>query len=214
MSKSRAPSRESIVLHAEKRAELKKRATGHLRAMKRIPAVMYGVQAPLPISIDSTEFHHAFRHISENTVIDIKIGSSVRHAIIKDYAMEPLRGEIIHLDFLEIKKGKLLKTHVPLVATGSAVGVRSGGIFEQPLHEIEVECLPKDLPEKIEVDVSALDIGQSLRVSDLSLPVGTHVLTHAEVVLFHIATVRAVQVAAASEEEASEESADQAAAEE
>ena len=183
-----------VVLQAKVRQHMKKHANHRLRAEGRVPAIVYGVHSPLPISIDLQEFNHAFRHISENTLIDIKVDDKVRHVLIKDYSIETLSDKVIHLDFLEVEKGKLLKTHIPLIAVGSAIGSRSGGVFEQAAHEIEIECLPKDIPDTIEVNIDHLEIGQSIRISDLSLPKGVRSSAGSDVILCHVTAVRASQI--------------------
>ena len=200
-----------ISLTAQERKASNKRAVRRLRAEGRVPAIIYGRSAPLAVSIDGVEFSHAFRHVSENTLIDVAIGKEVRHVIVKDYSMDTLRGNIIHLDFLEIEKGKALRTHIPLAVAGSSIGVRSGGVFEQPAHEVEIECLPRDMPETIEMDISNLQIGESFHVSDLQPIKGVRVLSNPDMVLCHVATVRAIQVEEPSDEETEADSAEDAA---
>ena len=208
MKSSTSAKKTPVILQAQLRQHMKKRANYRLRAAGRIPAIVYGVHDPLPISIDLQEFNHAFRHISENTLIDIKMDNTVRHVLIKDYSIETLSGKVIHLDFLEVEKGKLLKTHIPLVAVGSAVGSRSGGVFEQATHEIEIECLLKDIPDKIEVNIDHLEIGQSIRISDLSLPKGVRSSAGSDIILCHVTAVRASQVEDAIESEGDQQESD------
>lgn len=181
-------------LLAEKREVGKKNAARRLRASGRIPAIVYGGRAPFPVSIDADEFTRAFRHVSENTLIDLKVQKATHHVIVKDYSTETLTGAVTHLDFFEIKAGKALKTHISVIVIGSSAGVRSGGVFEQPMHEIEIECLPKDMPENLEMDITNMEIGESFHVSELSLPDGVRVLSNPDTVLCHVAAMRTMQV--------------------
>lgn len=195
----------TVQLTAQKRSELKSRAARALRKSGFIPAVIYGKGKSQTIKLLEQDFTQQFHSISENTLIDLHVEKKLYHVIIKDYSTEPLSGQILHLDFLEIEKGKALKTHVPLVVTGSAIGVRTGGVFEQPIHALEVECLPKDIPEKIEVDVSDLDIGQFIRIADLNLASGVKVMGSEEQVLVHVAATRLIDIEEPAEETDEEE---------
>ena len=174
-----------------------------LRTAGQIPAVMYGRGTPVMLAVDAKLFRHTFHDISENIIIDLKIGNKHHDAIIKDYQVNPINDHIMHLDFFEIERGKILKTHVPITLVGSAAGARAGGVLEQPIHELEIECLPKDLPHEIEIDVSGLEIGQSLHVAEIALPEEVTVISNAEQVVAHVTAPR-LDVTT-SEEQASEE---------
>ena len=90
--------------------------------------------------------------------------------LVKDYQMDNLTGQVLHIDFYEFEKGKALRTRIPIRLAGNAVGVKEGGILETLLRELEVECLPKDLPEELVVDITELGLDRSLHVRDLTLP--------------------------------------------
>lgn len=184
----------NIVLVAQKRVVAGKRGAARVREQQRIPAVVYGRSEPVSISIDEQDFGHQFHHVSENVLIDLQIADDTRHVIIKDYDANPITGRILHLDFLEIEKGKMLRTHIAVVPVGTSIGVRSGGVYEQPAHEIEIECLPKDMPQQLEMDITDVGIGDSINVSDLQLPEGVSALSNSEMTLCHVATVRVLQV--------------------
>lgn len=180
------------------RSERKKGAARRLRREGRIPGIVYGHQAPEAISIDAHEFSTKFKHISESTIITLDAGEKSFDVLIKDYQEDVLTGRLLHIDFYEIEAGKSVTTHISVHVHGSPKGVREGGILEHPLYEIEIECLPKDLPEDIKIDVSELEIGDSLHVSDLKAPEGVTILTNEDQV---VALVSAPQAEEVEEEE-------------
>ncbi|POR05671.1 ribosomal 5S rRNA E-loop-binding protein [Alkalispirochaeta sphaeroplastigenens] len=152
---------------------------------------MYGHTEPVHFSVSSRDFFKTFSTISESTIVTLEVGSSQRDVLIKDYDEDITTGTIVHLDFFEVEKGKKLRTHVAIELTGSPVGVRLGGILDNNLHQVEVECLPKDIPEKFVIDVSGLDRDESIHVSDLALPEGVRVLTAPEQTIASIVMPRA-----------------------
>ena len=184
------------------RTEFRKSATNKLRKLGRIPAVIYGSEHPATISINAHEFHKKFHTISENTIITIKSDSSSWDVLVKDFQEDLLKDEILHIDFYEIEQGRILKTHVPVHTTGAPKGVKEGGILEQRLHSLEIECTPADLPEALELDVAALDIGDSIHVSDITPPKGVKFLNMPEQVIVVITTPKMEIV---EEEEVEEE---------
>ncbi len=179
---------------AELRTERKKGHNRRLRAAGRIPAVVYGHEEPASLSVDGVEFGAQVKSLSESGIVALKIGGSTRDVIIKDYQMDQITGRILHLDFLEIEKGKVFRTHVPVHIHGSAPGVREGGILEHNLYDLEIECLPKDLPEEVNVDISTLESGHSIHVSDLDIPDEVRVLTSADQTVVSITFQKTVTV--------------------
>ncbi len=193
---------ESKTLTAFVREERKK-AAKRLRREGKIPAVVYGKDVNLPIYVDEHEFNTKFHTISENAIINLKMNGEERDVLVKDYQEDIIKGKILHIDFYAIERGKTLRTHVPIEFIGTAEGVKLGGILETLLHEVEVECLPKDLPDKFEVDISALGVGDSLHVSDIKVEGNIRIITPEEQVICTIAHARAEK--AAIEEEVTEE---------
>jgi large subunit ribosomal protein L25 len=192
-------------LEAIERTDLGTGGARRLRRDKKIPAVVYGHGEPKLVYIDSHNFELKFKHVSENEIINLTIGKESFEVLIKDYQSDILRGKVTHLDFYEVEKGKLLRTHVPIRLVGSPKGVREGGIMENPLHEFEVECLPKDLPEFIEINVADLDTGHALHAGDVVPPVNVKILNnHDQVVAFvgHAKTATTVVEDEAEGEEA------------
>ncbi|MCK4271167.1 50S ribosomal protein L25, partial [bacterium] len=145
-----------------------------LRAEGKIPAIFYGHGGEsIPLTIDAKMFHNILHtHAAENIIFDVKIPGQKNpfKAIIREVQHHPVRGDILHLDFLHISMKKKLHVSVPIVLVGSPVGVSTkGGVLQHILHELEIECLPGEIPEHIEVDVTELDVGDSIHIRDLSL---------------------------------------------
>ena len=174
-------------LTAELRTETKKGAARRLRRAGRIPAVMYGHRDPLLLSIDAREFSRKFQRISESTIIQLSAGGDTYDVLVKDFQIDHIIERLEHIDFFEIERGRVLRARVLLHYVGNPVGVREGGLQELLVHEVEVESLPRDLPEKIDVDIENLGVGQSFHVSDLVVPDGVRVLTSRDQVIALIA---------------------------
>jgi len=125
----------------------------------------------------------------EHTVYSLKLDGKEYDVLVKDIQIDPLTDEVIHVDLLELERGKAITVEVPIVLVGKEVckGVKMGGILEQHLWSIEVECLPRNIPDVIEVDISELELGDSLHVEDLKLPEGIKVLEDPETTVVVIA---------------------------
>jgi large subunit ribosomal protein L25 len=207
---------EQKTLAAEERTIFGSAESRRLRRQGRIPAVVYGPAAPKGLSIDAHEFNTKFITISESTIIKLQMQGGGHDVLIRDYQEDAVSGAITHVDFYEIERGKTLRTNVGLHLSGAAVGVREGGILEGFVHELEVECLPKDLPEHIEVDITALELGHSIHVRDIPTPAGVQILNPADQVVCTIAHKRleAEEVAEEAEAEALEGAAEEEPAEE
>lgn len=185
---------EQIVLQGESRSETGKGVARRLRREGRIPAVIYGHSEPVHLSVAAREFHKAFHTISESTIFALEVGSAKKEVLIKDYVEDITTGAIMHLDFFEIERGKKLRTHVSIELTGSSIGVREGGILDHSLYELEIECLPRDIPEKVTVDVTTLKKDEVIHVSDLDISPAVRVLTHPEQTIVSVVTPRAEAV--------------------
>ncbi|MFP4365314.1 MAG: 50S ribosomal protein L25/general stress protein Ctc [Spirochaetia bacterium] len=189
-------------LSADARKAEKKSAAKRLRREGKIPAIIYGHHDPVAIAVDASEFDRKFHTISENTIIKISVGKENYDVLVKDYQEDLIKNRILHLDFFEIERGKALKTHVPIHLEGMPVGTKEGGILETLLHEMEVECLPKDLPEVINLDISELQIGDSIHVEDVNPPEGVKYLNYPEQTICSVVTPRAEKTEEELEEEA------------
>ena len=178
---------EAKKLNVEPRQGGGKATAGQLRRNGKIPAIIYGHISPTAIAVNAREFRSAFKRITENTIVELHLPGGVHEVLVKDYQRDNLTGQILHVDFYEFEKGKALRTRVPVRLTGNPVGVKEGGILETQLRELEVECLPKDLPEEVVLDISELALDRAMHVRDLTLPSGVKVLQAADQVVCLVA---------------------------
>ena len=182
---------EQKTLQADNRTELRTAASRRLRRAGKIPAVVYGSKEPISITLDALEFRKQFRIISESQIIRLTIDGTEHDVLIKDYQEDIITGVVRHIDFYEIEKGKVLRTNLAVHIEGSAIGAREGGILEHQLHSVEIECLPKDIPEALSVNVEDLEVGDSLHVSDIAVPEGVKILNSLDQVVVIVAAARA-----------------------
>lgn len=180
-------------LTAQPRSETGSAAARRMRKAGRIPAVVYGHAEIRLVSIDAKEFSHAFRTVSESTLIKLQLPAGDLDVLVKDFQHNLLAGRVEHLDFFEVDRNKALRTHVQVKLTGVPVGVRDGGILESVVHELEIECLPKDLPEEILIDVAGLELGHSIHVRDLAVPAGVTLRTAADQTVCLVAVHKVVE---------------------
>src|SRR5246127_3525583 len=164
-----------------------------LRKEGLIPGVLYGNGEPVSISIAERELRRALTGAAGlHAILDVEIdGKGKTHAsILKEYQVDPVRGGVTHVDLQEVRLDRAItaSVSVQLLGGGDAPGVRKGGVLWQPLREVTVEALPLEMPEHIDLDVSGMDIGATLRISDLTAPEGATLLDDPEMV---VATVTA-----------------------
>lgn len=173
-----------------------------LRAGK-IPAVIYGSKTkPMHIVIDAHKFSLAIASISESTLITLKVDGEDHEVLVKTFQEDIMRDVIHHVDFYEVVRGEKLRAFVPVVVEGNPIGCKKGGILDVVLHEVEVECLPKDLPADIKVDVSSLELNGHLSVKDLPVSEVVTILTDSDET---VATVKSLKVEKVETEEADAE---------
>jgi len=164
-----------IMLKAKARDKFGKEHVKKLRRKGVIPAVVYGAEiSPLPLEVEAKSFHALLRSgLGENVIITLNIDdpkNGDKKVLIREIQRDPVWGNILHIDFQQISLTKKLTINVPVHLVGTPLGVQQdGGILQHVLRELEVECLPTDIPEKIEVDVSNLKIGDSIHVGDIKL---------------------------------------------
>jgi large subunit ribosomal protein L25 len=186
----------NIIFKAQKRTDFGTAASKRLRRVGRVPAVIYGNKVQETLDLDAREFGIGIRGVTESTIVSVDIDGKAHEAFIKDTQRDIKNGDILHVDFYEIEPGKPLRAHVPLKIFGNPVGVRDGGILEIALHQIEVECLPKDLPPRVEVDIAALKANQTVHVRDLSLGDGVKLLSGGDQVVALVKFAKAEKAAA------------------
>ncbi|MEJ2110495.1 MAG: 50S ribosomal protein L25 [Acidobacteriota bacterium] len=178
------------VIEAQARIPGGKNANRRLRSSGIIPAIIYGPgKEPISISVDP-EIVQDILHseTGRNSIFSIKVnGSKHDNAMVKDYQLDPVLGELIHIDFIQIAMDQKLTLDVNIEVTGEAKGVKlDGGIMDFVTRSIEVECLPTDIPESITVDVTGLEINDYIRVKNLEVDPKVKVLTDDEVVIVTI----------------------------
>lgn len=201
---------EEISLEAKFRKETGKGKVKKLRRDGFIPAVMYGMERkPQSIYVfRSALLKLIHEHHIEAALINLKIKDDEKKekkydCVIKELQYDPIREDIIHVDFNQVSLTKVLKVNVPVVAKGEPVGVKQeNGMLDHILWEIEIECLPKDIPEKIEIDVSGLKINDIVQVKNLQPPTGVKILNDPEAIVFSVAPPVKEEVPEPTEEEA------------
>ncbi|HYL93843.1 MAG TPA: 50S ribosomal protein L25 [Alphaproteobacteria bacterium] len=169
-----------------------------LRASGRVPAVVYGAKKDsVAISVDPKQISKILRSESgHNTIFDLKLGKEQSKVMIVDWQYEPIRGKLLHIDMKRIALDEKVRVKVPIHCVGEAEGVKSqGGILDQILREVEVECLPLEIPSHLDADVSALVFGTVLRVSDLKHDGKLKFITDENQAVVHITTVKEEVVA-------------------
>jgi large subunit ribosomal protein L25 len=190
-----------VVLAARNRANTGSGEARRIRRSGRIPAVLYGrTGKSITIDLDAQEFSNRVRNISESTIVKLDVEGKSYDAFVKDTQHSITAGSILHVDFYEVESGIALRARVSIHLQGSPVGVREGGVLESPLHEIEVECLPKDLPERIDLDISGLKVNQSLHVRDINLGEGVRLVSNGDQVVALVKFAREETAAPATEE--------------
>ena len=166
--------------------------SGLLKQMRRegwLPSVIYGRGTDNKnLKVDAKTFAEVIAHSSsENIVVNLEIeGEGTRLAFLQAIQHDPLTGAALHADFLAIDNKTEITAHIPAHLVGEAPGVKTGGVVEQYIHALEITCLPDQLPETIDIDISGLQLGESLHVGDVKYPAGVRPTQPAEVVIIHI----------------------------
>jgi large subunit ribosomal protein L25 len=159
---------EKVVLNATERKTVTKSALNTLRNNKRVPGIFY-IRNSQPISIDVPEKElKPLVFTAETHLISLIVEGHEEHeCIIKDVQFDPVTDRVIHFDLLGLVKGELFQLEVPILILGSAIGIKEGGILQQVIHKIQIECLPKDIPNHLEIDVTDLKLGHAIHAGDL-----------------------------------------------
>ena len=170
----------SFELNAEPRTDTGKGASRRLRHAGKIPAIMYGGNKdPESLTLEHNEVIRNLQHEAfYSHILTVKVGGSETRAVLRDLQRHPSKPFVQHMDLQRVSESEKLRMHVPLHFVGeeTAPGVKAGGMVSHEIIEVEIECLPKDLPEYIEVDISGMEVGESLHLSDLTMPEGAVLL--------------------------------------
>jgi len=178
-----------IVVQTESRKPGGKNVNRRLRTAGKIPAVLYGQgKAPLPLAVNPEVVREIlYSDSGRNTIFAVSVdGGSQCNAMVKEYQLDPVRGNLIHADFLQIAMDRTLELTVPVEIVGESEGVKLGGLMDIVTREIEIECLPGDIPESIRVDITGLMINDNIRVKSLPSDPKVKILTDPEVVIVTI----------------------------
>lgn len=160
----------NTTLSATVRSGAGKGVARKLRSAGQVPAVLYGHgDTPRPLAVDGHELELLMAGVGPNTIIRLELeGEGTQDVLLRDVQMHPYRPEVLHVDFFHVHAGEKVHVKVPVRLTGNPVGVHTdGGILDQVLYDLEIECLPDAIPDVVEIDVSALGLGESVRVSEV-----------------------------------------------
>ena len=186
---------DQIIVEAAPRETRGKNAARRMRVAGQVPAVLYGgKEAAQSLAVNTKQVSAILRSASgHNTIFKVKIsGAEQTTAIVKDWLVDPVKGHLLHVDLLRIAMDVRMRVKVPIHTFGEAQGVKlQGGVFEMVTREVEIECLPSDIPTEFRLDISHLMIGMQLRVSDIEVdPEKIKILTDPSRVLAHVVTLR------------------------
>jgi len=193
----------SVALKAYPRTKVRGGQVKQLRTAGRVPATIYGRETkPLNLELNSREFSDLLHHsASENVLVDLAVeqdAKAKRLALVQEIQHHPISGKILHVDFHEVSETEKVTVQVPLETAGEAAGVKAGGVLEHIQFKLKVRCLPKDLPEQITVDVSALEIGKAIHLGDIKAPEGVEIIGDKHITVIAVAAPRAEEEVAAT----------------
>ncbi|MDD5065588.1 MAG: 50S ribosomal protein L25 [bacterium] len=158
-----------VEIKAHKRDKIGKNKVDKLRQSTKVPAILYGKES-IPLVVEDPEAKKLYSLRHENFLVKLMIDDmQAKEALLKDIQLNPVKNNVIHLDFLELVQDRPIKVKVPVELDGTPVGLKQGGITQHFLWDLTVKCLPKDIPEHIKVDISSLDIGDSIHVKDIKV---------------------------------------------
>lgn len=196
----------SVPLKAFPRAQKRRGPVKQLRSSGRVPATIYGRQAaPQNLEINAREISDLIEHhVSENMLVDLSIENDARAkrlALVQEIQHHPIDGKVLHVDFHEVAENEKVTVQVPVETVGEAAGVKNNsGVLEHVLFKLKVRCLPKDLPEQIIIDVSALEIGKTIHIAEITAPAGVEILGDKKIPVVSVAAPRAEEEAAPTAE--------------
>jgi large subunit ribosomal protein L25 len=183
---------EKILVKADARSEVGKGAARSLRRDGMLPAVVYSGGDSKPVKINGKEMTRLiFTGTGDHALLTIELhedGSkkSEHSVLVKDYQVDPVSDELLHVDFIEVSLKDLVKVTVPIVIVNDPIGIKMGGILEYHVRDLEIECLPTQIPDKIEVDAAHIDIGHSLHISDIAEMEGIKIISDPKGVILNV----------------------------
>jgi large subunit ribosomal protein L25 len=182
---------ERVKITASERKKLGSAESRRLRRQGLIPGVLYGRSTPVPIAIAERDLRGALTGAGgTHAVLDVSVDGGGSHsAILKDFQVSPVRGKLTHIDLQEVRLDQPIQTAVAVHLVGDPVGVKEGGVLSQVANEVRVEALPLEIPEHLDVDVSAMGVGDSLRLAELDVPAGVTLLDDPEATVLATVTL-------------------------
>lgn len=192
-----------VKLQAEKRDEKGKGPARRARVAGKVPGVVYGPGAePTNVMVDSTDLLHVLQtDAGMNVLVDLKVDGDEILTMPREVQRDIIKGTLLHVDFIRIDRSKPIQVNIPIHLTGESVGVKEGGVIEHHLWELAVEVLPLEVPESIEADITALNVNDSLHVSDLSVPEGVTILAETEETVVSVVPPPVIELPEPEEEE-------------
>jgi large subunit ribosomal protein L25 len=159
---------EKVVIEAQKRVKIDKASRSALRKEGKVPAIFYSKHhEPMPVQFSERSIH-PYVFTAKTSLITLNVeGHEELDCIIKDVQFDPVSEKIVHIDLLGLKKGEKIQIEVPVQLVGNAIGIKEGGILQHTLHKVQIECLPVDIPEHLEIDVTDLKLGHAIHAGDL-----------------------------------------------
>jgi len=198
---------ETIQLSSEIRTQTGKGSARKLRSTDKLPAILYGAETdPVMLTLDCTELRKALQGKSaESVLLNLRIDSGKKgqskKVMIKEVQRDPVKRDYLHIDLFEISLKKELEVDIPIHLVNTPIGVSEGGILQHVRREVRVSCMPDDLVDKIDVDVSGLDIGESLHIGDISFPSGLKSLEDVDATVLTVVAPTKVEEVEEEEEE-------------
>ena len=185
-------------LTAERRSDAGKGVARKLRAAGKVPAVLYGQGVDTtPLTVESRDLTHLLHgSAGSNVLVDLVVDGEKHLAIPREIQRDHIHSRWVHVDFLAVSRSQTITVSVPVHETGEAVGVKEGGVVEHHLREVQIECLPQDVPDEIVVDITGVELGDMVHVSDLVPPTGVTILTNPEDAVLSVVTPAALRVEA------------------
>jgi len=185
-------------LQADKREDTGKGVARKLRAAGRVPGVLYGQGTdPVALSVDAREMFRVLQSgAGANALVDLVVDGTDHLAMAREIQRDHIHNKLIHIDFLAVSRTQTITASVPVNETGEAAGVKEGGVVEHHLREVTVECFPQDVPDQIEVDITDIELGGMVHVSDLTAPDGVVIVTSPEDAVLSIITPAVLRVEA------------------
>jgi large subunit ribosomal protein L25 len=183
-------------LTAQRREDSGKGVARKLRSAGRVPAVLYGqgIEAT-PLTVDARELNRLLHSgAGSNVLVDLMVDDTEHLAIPREIQRDHIHAKFIHVDFLAVSRTETINVNVPVVEIGEAAGIKEGGVVEHHLRELQVECLPQDVPDQIEIDITHVELGGMIHVSDVTAPAGVTILTNHEDAVLSIITPAVLRV--------------------